>query len=151
MPYTNVWSLSLPDGDEPAPTIDDIIRQLKLDLEERINTILGFPQDQAFADPLIAYFDAGNSGTAKEIDWANGPIQYVTMTGNCVFTFANAVSGRPYVLVMIQGSGGHTASLTGFNFGDGAFTPNTGAGLKNAVTGLWDGTEYIAGSFATGV
>lgn len=152
MPYTNVWNLALPDGEEPAPTIDEIIRQLRLDLTERFNSLLGLPLDTALADPVVQYYDAGVSGAVKEIDWANGPVQYVQMTLNCVFSFVNAVVGRPYVLVMIQdGTGGRTASLTGFSFGDGAFVPNTAAGMKNAVTALWDGTDYLAASFATGV
>lgn len=152
MPYTRVWDEADPQDIDPALTLGDIIRDLKVDWRERINTILGLAQGTAFADPVIGFYDAGNSGTSKIINWANGPVQKVTMTDNCTFTFQNPVAGRPYVLIMIQdGTGGRTATLTGFNFGDGAFVPNTGAGLQNTVTGLYDGTEYHAGTFATGV
>lgn len=150
MAYTRIWNLNTPTDADPAPSIDDLIRNLKADLTERINTILGVPIDTAFADPIISFYDAGNSGTSKQIDWLNGPVQKVTMTGNCTFTFVNPIAGRPYVLIMVQGAGSHSVSLTGWDFGDGAFVPNTAAGRKNVATGLWDGTEYIAGQFATG-
>lgn len=151
MAYTNVWDLNEPDGTEPAATIADLITQFKLDFAERLNTVLGLPIATALADPVIGFYDAGNSGAAKQIDWLNGPVQKVTLTDNCTFTFINPVAGRPYVLIMIQdGVGGRTASLSTFDFGDSAFTPNTAIGKKNVVTGLWDGSEYIAGVFATG-
>ena len=150
MAYTNVWNLALPDGEEPASTIDDKIRQFKLDYAERLNTVLGLPIDRPLADPVIGFYDAGNSGAAKEIDWLNGPVQKVTLTADCTFTFVNPVAGRPYVLILDQGSGGWTAFMAAFIFGDSTFIPNTGAGKKNVVTALYDGTSYIAGTFATG-
>lgn len=151
MAYTRVWNTAEPTNDDLAASLDDIIRNLKVDLQERLNTILGVPNGTAFSDPIISFYDAGNSGTTKTIDWLNGPVQKVTMTGNCTFSFTNAVAGRPYVLIMDQGAGGFSATLTGWNWGDSSFVPNTAAGMKNAVTGLWDGTEYLAGTFATGV
>ncbi len=150
MAYTRAWDLAAPANANPAANLGLYIRNFKDDIEERINTILGLPIDTAFADPVVAYFDAGNSGTSKEINWLNGPVQKVTMTGNCTFTFINPIAGRPYVLVMVQSTGAHTAAFTGFDFGDSSFTPNTGAGKKNVVTGIWDGAEYIAGTFAVG-
>lgn len=54
MAYTDIWNESAPAGSAAANTVDDQIRQLKLDLRERINTILGVAIGTAFADPLIA-------------------------------------------------------------------------------------------------
>ena len=90
-------------------------------------------------------YDAGNSGTSKALDWANGPIQKVTMTGNCTFTFSNAIAGGAYTLILVQnGTGGYSATLTGWDFGDNTPTFNTAANKKNVVAGLYDGAEYLA-------
>lgn len=90
-------------------------------------------------------YDAGNSGTSKALDWANGPIQKVTMTGNCTFTFSNAVAGGSYTLILVQNAtGGYSTTLTGWDFGDNTPTFNTSANKKNVVSGLYDGTEYLA-------
>lgn len=40
MPYTNPWSDVIPAGSAQASTIDDQIRQLRLDVRERMDTIL---------------------------------------------------------------------------------------------------------------
>ncbi len=56
-------------------------------------------------------YDAGNSGTAKTIDWLNGKAQKLLLTGNCTLTFSNPRDGGRYVLVLKQdGSGGHTVT-----------------------------------------
>jgi len=89
--------------------------------------------------------NAGNSGTSLEINWNNGPVQQVTLTGNATLTFTNVSAGATYTLVLVQdGSGGKTVTLTGWEFGDNPPTYNTAAGKKNVVSGLYDGTEYLA-------
>lgn len=151
MAYTRVWLLTDPSDNDPAMTLADIIRDLKDDIEERINTILGKPINTPFADPIIDYYDAGNSGVAKQIDWANGPIQKLTLTGNCTITSVNQVNGRPHVLIMVQdGTGGRTVTLTGWDFGSGAYTPDTAAARINAITGIYDGTQFLAATFIVG-
>lgn len=90
-------------------------------------------------------YDALNSGTSKTIDWASGPIQKVTLTGNCTFSFSNAITGGTYTLILVQdGTGGRTVTLTGWDFGDNPPSYNTGIGKKNVVSGLYDGAEYLA-------
>lgn len=91
-----------------------------------------------------ALYDAGNSGTTKAIDWKNGPVQKVTLTGNCTFTFSNAAAGGTYTLILVQGVGGHTVTLTGWDFGANPPSYTTTSGAKNVVSGLYDGTEYLA-------
>lgn len=89
--------------------------------------------------------DVGNSGSSKTIDWASGPIQRVTMTATCTFTFSNAITGGTYTLIMVQGgSGGYLPTLTGWDFGDNTPSYNTGVGKKNVVSGLYDGSEYLS-------
>lgn len=92
--------------------------------------------------------NAGNSGTALTINWNNGPIQQVTLTGNCTFSFNNPIAGSTYTLILVQdGTGGRTVSLTGWDFGDNPPVYNTSANRKNVVSGLYDGAEYL-GAFA---
>lgn len=59
-------------------------------------------------------FDAGDSGAALLVDWANGPQQIVTLTANAAITFANPTFGQEYRLVFVEG-------------GAGGFTPTFGA------------------------
>lgn len=52
-----------------------------------------------------------NTGTAYTIDLANGSVQVLTLTGNCVFTFPTATAGRSFLLVLKQdGTGSRTAT-----------------------------------------
>lgn len=90
-------------------------------------------------------YDAGNSGTSLAIDWNNSPVQKVTLTGNATLTFSNVTAGGTYTLVLVQdGTGGHSVTLTGWEFGDSTPTFNTSANKKNVVSGLYDGSEYLA-------
>jgi hypothetical protein len=89
-------------------------------------------------------YDAGNSGTAITINWNNGPAQKLTLTGNCTVSFSNPVAGMAYTLMLVQdGAGGRTVTLTGWDFGDNAPTYNTGISKKNLVSALYDGAEYL--------
>jgi hypothetical protein len=98
----------------------------------------------ASTDGQPALYDAGNSGTGIAIDWENGPVQKVTLTGNATLTFTNPVSGGTFTLILVQdGTGGRTVSLTGWDFGDSTPSYNTAASKKNVVSGLYDGAEYL--------
>lgn len=151
MVYTRVWSLLTPSNDDPAADLGTELRNLRDDIEERINTLIGKPVGTTLADPIISAYDAGDSGTAKTINWANGLVQKVRMTDNCTFTFTNPTEGFAHVLIMQQdATGGRTATLSTWDFGDAAFTPNTGASRFNVVTGLFYGSQYLAGVFNIG-
>lgn len=52
MAYTDVWNEGLPLGSANANTIDDIIRTLKLDWRERLNSVLGVAIGTPLADPV---------------------------------------------------------------------------------------------------
>jgi hypothetical protein len=96
-------------------------------------------------------YDAGNSGTSLAINWNNSPVQKVTLTGNATLTFTNPIAGGTFTLVLVQdGTGGRSVTLTGWEFGDNTPTFNTGAGKKNVVSGLYDGTEYLAAFAVSG-
>lgn len=54
MPYVRTWDENAPAGTQDASLIDDDFRNLKVDLRERLNTVLGVAIGTALADPLIA-------------------------------------------------------------------------------------------------
>lgn len=90
-------------------------------------------------------YDAGNSGASLAIDWNNGPVQKVTLTDNATLTFSNATAGGTYTLILVQdGTGGRSVTLTGWDFGDNTPTFNTTLNKKNVVSALYDGSEYLA-------
>lgn len=77
MPYTNGWTINVPLGSDQANTADDQIRRFRLDVQERMNTLLG--------------------GT----NWANDPV--LTMTGNIlIIPFFFGVSEALASVTMIQ-------------------------------------------------
>ncbi len=90
-------------------------------------------------------YDAGNSGTSKTIDWANGNCQKLTMTGNCAITFTNAGVGN-YRLRLVQSTGSHTITLTGYyTFGGTAPILTTTAGATDILGVYYDGSKYYCG------
>jgi hypothetical protein len=48
----------------------------------------------------------GNSSTAITLDLANGTVQIITLTGNCVYTFPTPVAGKSFLLVQKQDATG---------------------------------------------
>lgn len=60
MPYTNAWSTAIPPGSLAANQIDAAIQQTRLDIAERINTLIGAAGSMS-ADPAI------NGTTAKSL------------------------------------------------------------------------------------
>lgn len=52
-----------------------------------------------------------NTGTAYTIDLANGSVQILTLTGNCVYTFPTVAAGKSFLLIQKQdGTGGRTVT-----------------------------------------
>lgn len=52
-----------------------------------------------------------NTGTAYTINLANGSVQYLTLTGNCTYTFPTPVAGVSFTLIQRQdGTGGRTVT-----------------------------------------
>jgi hypothetical protein len=92
-------------------------------------------------------YDNGNSGTAKEIDWANGDRQKVTITGDaCAFTFANATAGQTLTLRVVVDATGHTAwTWPTLKWPGGSVgTPGITANKINLYIFYFDGTNYLA-------
>lgn len=90
--------------------------------------------------------DSGDTGTAKTIDWNDGNIQKVRMTGNCTFTFSNPVTGGSYMLELLQdGTGSRTATWPATVKWEGGSAPTltTTASRKDVVVFVWNGTNYL--------
>ncbi|MBA2704139.1 MAG: hypothetical protein H0U60_09835 [Blastocatellia bacterium] len=62
MPYTNPWSDIIPDGAANANTVDDAIRQLRLDVHERMNAVVA----DWTTDPVVPIGGSG-SGTGVKV------------------------------------------------------------------------------------
>lgn len=94
---------------------------------------------------VIGEYDNGNSGTSKDIDWSKGDRQLVTMTGNCTFTYSNAVAGQVLTLRVVEdGTGGHSVTLpTSLWPGGSAGTFTTTASAINLLIVYFDGTNYL--------
>jgi hypothetical protein len=106
--------------------------------------VTGLSFDVTNGQPGI--YDAGNIGSGVTINWNNGPIQKVTLnqTGQTI-SFSNPVAGSTYTLLLVQdASGGKSVTVTGWDFGDNTPIYNTGANKKNLISGLYDGSEYLA-------
>ena len=52
MAYTNVWTTTAPLGSIQANTLDDEIRKLRLDMQERLMTLFGMSAGNMAADPI---------------------------------------------------------------------------------------------------
>lgn len=95
--------------------------------------------------------DEGNTSTAITINWNEGNVQYVTMTGNATFTFTNPVSGGRYVLMLKQDATGSrlaTWPVTVLWSGGAAPTLTVTAAKVDIITFVYDGvnTKYYGGS-----
>jgi hypothetical protein len=92
-------------------------------------------------------FDAGDTGTAKTIDFNNGNVQKVRLTGNVTFTFSNPSAGASYMLELLQdATGSRTVTWPStVKWSDGGTAPTiTGtANRKTVVVFVYNGTNYL--------
>lgn len=87
-------------------------------------------------------YDAGSVATTATIDWNNGNVQYVTMTGATTFTFINPISGGRYVL-QVAGAFTPTMPTTVRYTGGVTPTPTASAGKKDIYTFIFSGKEAL--------
>lgn len=97
----------------------------------------------------------GNSGTSMTIDWNDGSVQHVTLTGNCTFTFSNGQSGGRYTLLLKQDTtGGRTVTWPSSVRWPGATAPTLSASssatdyvgfVYNSVDSKYDGVAVNLG------
>lgn len=70
--------------------------------------------DATFTDGYTEETVTANSSTAYTITLSNGTVQFITMTGNCTFTFPAPTAGKSFSLFLKQdGTGSRTATWPG--------------------------------------
>ena len=90
-----------------------------------------------------AVYANGNSGTSKALNLDNGNLQSITITGAVAITQTTPTHPGKYTLLVTQDGTGHVYSLSGVLFPGG--TPpaySTAASKKDALSIVWDGTNY---------
>jgi hypothetical protein len=87
-------------------------------------------------------YDNGKVTTTATINWANGNVQYITLTGNTTFTFANAQSGMRAIL---QVAGAYTPTFPANVRWGGGTTPTAtaSAGHKDIYSFVYSGKESL--------
>lgn len=93
------------------------------------------------------WFDAGNSGAAKTIDWNNGNIQLLTLTADATLTLSNPKQGAVYTLLLKQGTPGDmdvTWPASVFWGSNGAPTLSNTTGNIDIISMLYDGAHYLS-------
>lgn len=88
-----------------------------------------------------------NTSTAYTIDLANGTVQILTLTGNCVYTFPAATAGKSFLLLQKQdGTGSRTVTWPAAVKWPGGTAPTiTATASKADLFGFTsDGTNWYA-------
>jgi len=92
-------------------------------------------------------YSNGNSGTSITLNWNNGNLQKITMTGNCTFTFTAPAAPSRLALELVQnGTGGYTATWPAAVKWSGGAAPtltSTATTGTDLVSCLYDGTNYL--------
>jgi len=88
-----------------------------------------------------------NTSTAYTIDLANGSVQYLTLTGNCTYTFPTPVAGKSFTLIQKQdGTGGRTVTWPASVDWPGATAPtltSTASKADKFVFTAIDGSNWL--------
>lgn len=86
-------------------------------------------------------YDAGNSGTSKTIDFANGSLQKVALNGACTFTLNFPGVGR-YQLKIVAASGAGAVTWPTIKWFNSATAPTISTTLNNEsiLSFYYDGT-----------
>ena len=88
-----------------------------------------------------------NTGTAYTINLANGSVQYLTLTGNCTYTFPTPVAGVSFTLIQRQdGTGGRTVTWPSTVDWPGAVAPtltSTANRVDKFIFTAIDGSNWL--------
>jgi hypothetical protein len=73
-------------------------------------TVLALNNTPTLTNPTVTNYTetpfSANSSTAITLDLANGTVQIITLTGNCVYTFPTPVAGKSFTLIHLQDATG---------------------------------------------
>ena len=99
-----------------APIISSISNTGTLTLPTSTDTLVGRAttdtltnktiQAGTFTNGYTEEVATANTSTAYTIDLANGSVQILTLTGNCVYTFPTPVAGKSFTLIQLQDATG---------------------------------------------
>jgi hypothetical protein len=138
---------------DPATGLLDVTKVVDLSTSQTLTTktlttpvITKFSGNAQFPQ-VYGEYDNGNSSTAKQIDWAKGDRQKLTITGDaCAITFTGAIAGQTLTLRLVEDGSGHTAHTwptLKWPLGS-AGTPTLTASAINLYIFYYDGTNYLA-------
>ena len=87
-------------------------------------------------------YDNGKVATTATINWANGNVQYVTITANTTFTFTNP---QPGMRAILQVAGAYTPTFPASVRWSGGTTPTAtaSAGYKDIYSFVYSGKESL--------
>ena len=130
------------DANSSAGTVTSArIGDVSLDGSEVLtNKTLTNPTINNYTEGVVAI---GNSGTAKTIALTSGTFQTVTLTGSCTFTMPTATAGKSFILKVMTGTGGFTATFTGVKWSDNVVPVITAtADRYDLLSFIADGTAW---------
>lgn len=121
MAYTNVWNTTNPVGSDPASNADDDIRKLRLDIQERMDTVLG--TGNWTVDPVVSWTGANTlflswgafsiiTGGATWTNAAGSNYGLTTATPGTYQLYAHVPVPRGVVITGISVVGRTSASAT---------------------------------------
>jgi hypothetical protein len=100
-----------------------------------------------FTDGYTEETVTANTSTAYTINLANGSVQYLTLTGNCTYTFPTPVAGRSFILIQRQdATGGRTVTWPSTVDWPGAVAPtltSTAQRVDKFVFTAIDGSNWL--------
>jgi hypothetical protein len=99
-----------------------------------------------FTDGYTEETVTANSGTAYTISLANGTVQFITLTGNCTFTFPTPTAGRSFSLFLKQdGTGSRLATWPGTVLWPYSITPTLTTTINKTDRFVFtaDGTNWF--------
>lgn len=103
----------------------------------------------ASAATFSSQFNAGNSGTAATVNFANGQKQLLTLTGNATVTLSFPGVGNYQLLLTQDATGSRTVTWSGVSRYVGSATApaiNTAASTSTVVSLYYDGTNVWLGA-----
>jgi len=116
-----------------------------LENKARISTPSSVSAGVPYVAGVASEYDNGNSGATKTIDWSNGGSQKLTLSANCVVSFANPVSGGIYFLKLTQGTVVRTITWpNGITWDAGSAPAAPSVACSVALLAFYyDGSNYI--------
>ena len=116
-------------------TTNGVAAQFPFGITAQGNTTLAGVTETAVA--------VGDSGATQTLDIDGGTFQTVTLTQSCVFTMPAADAIKSFVLKVLTGAGGYTATFTDVKWPDDAAPViTTAAGRYDLISFVADGTAW---------